>query len=340
MPDLPQKISDVLSKHFKTDEKRVGSFTKEGLFSKTYNILTNQRFLIVRKGAIVSEQSFLFLENGEENIAIRKSDELLTTRRYITLQPDEKGIYEGGELIRQIGSEYYYLEPGEEYIAFSSDAKHWGGAIPPEFDHGYFDATFQILTNQALKSFSGRGKNFKQIDVLPLSDIVSVDLLKGGLFKISILKCCIALHLHSSDLPRYKTHFLSEQREYGESFPRKISEAAGVPFAPPFIQKKDKSKTLVELYTKADLKWPFKCANCLDATQELKYAPLNISVRKTATELRKDSLDLPKLVRYDVPYCKSCFRKKAVKDQQFNGVRATLIFANESYAEEFIRINS
>lgn len=325
MLELPSKLSDVISRHLKTDEKVV-FFRKKGFFSKTYHILTNQRFLVVQKNALVSEQSFL--QDGEENIFISGKHELLTNRRLIALQPDEKGFY-------QVAIELTYLEPGEKYLSYNLNALHFGGAIPPELGSSFLDATFMVLTDRSLKSFYGYRNNFKQIDNLPISDIVSVNLARVRV--LSNRDCCILLRMRTSDEPRIFRHFMTNDRESVERFPKKISEAARVPFAMPFINAREESKVFVEFYTKTDLKWPLKCAHCMNETHDLKYRTLKIEKVKNDPP---HNVVGPKSVQYEVQYCQSCFGKKAVKSNNFNGVNAVVEFRNESYAEEFIKINS
>jgi len=332
------KISKILKLNsIDTEQDPILSFiTKGPLFSsKTHYLITKQKFYVVEdKDKSVTEKNLL--NEGESFVVLTKSFELLTDKRLIHLEIDK-------DHNPIISKEVNYLDQGEEYIYHvlgnGDFGQHNGNFEEEKAKDLALNVRFNIITNKSLKVF-GKAPDLPLLDVLEFSSIKSVGLLQGA----SMISECstIAIELKNGK-SRSITNGNFTVPSSIEEFPRKICQAAKVPFAIPFEDHSVKDRLFIEFYPKSDLKWPMKCSNCLDISDDLKFKRIKVENDKNAYNTAPHKLVGPKSVELDIPYCETCRNTlflKSVTNPGFNGVTVLLEFKNGEYAQEFIKINS
>ena len=313
----------------------LGHITKGSLFSsKTHFLITNKRFYIIDEKKTVTEKHLL--TEDESFVCITKAFEILTDKRliYLTYDDDHKLI---------ISKEVSYLIQGEKFVAHTLGngdfGQHFGDFEEDKEKELALNVRFNVLTNKSLKIFKG-APDLQILDVLDLSNIESVRLLIG---KSMISECNIIDINLNNGKSRSISNGSFSTAEYTEDFPRKFCQEAKVSFAKPFVNQSVKEKLYIEFYPKSDLKWPLKCSSCLTETSNLKYKRLKVERDSNPYNTAITSRVGPASLYLDIPYCETCnnmFLQKAVKNPGFNGVTVLLEFTNETYAQEFIEINS
>jgi hypothetical protein len=222
-----------------------------------------------------------------------------------------------------------YLEANERYICHERSPTLFLKALRPK--NSFVPGSFLILTNQRLLLLS---KELSQDDSLPLADIMWVDLAR--LHGLGSHICGIMIAVREENHPRLIEHGISEDKAPWELFPRKICDAAGIKFSIPEICASDGPGTVLSFYVKSDLQWPAKCARCEAEARILKYTRRS----RDREDKGVPGILLLSSVQFDIPYCQSCHRKKAVTIEKFDGVRAYVWFDNTTYAREFVQLNS
>ncbi|MHC4241175.1 MAG: hypothetical protein ACYS3N_07975 [Planctomycetota bacterium] len=334
---IESKGSKLISKYLKSDEK----IEDCGIGPYGILVLTNQRIFtcrtpLFRKPHI--DELTLCPREGEKNICLSPCGDIFTNQRLIALESGRNRIF-------SIKNECSYTVPDEKYIAFLYDQSQWGVTAPQPYMEpadSKIQTEYLILTDKALKSYHGKDRNFEIIDTLPLSNIEGVDFSRAASRYVRSGQVFLVL---SDGNWRGFNLGLFKERGTCEKFPKEISKAAHAQFAPPVIVAQNKKLTEVGLYTKIDLKWPSKCAQCMIESQDITYKRFKISKNVHLFEgmgfgVAATTRVGQEYVEYDVPYCKSCTKEKAVRNAFYDGIRAKLQFNNKSYAEEFVEINS
>lgn len=321
---LPIKNIPESAKQYLSPKEECKHIKSQGLFHKTYNVLTNKRMLVIKKGALISENSFV--SQDEENVSITRDLTLITTKRLIALSKKEENRYEKD-------FDFPYTASHENYVSHELKPLLTLGGNLTSDDSDLI--SFHILTNHRLLFLSNRKNMFKQISSINAKDIETVDFGRvkaGGLSHpatiISLKKIESPLLILKGDL---------HNRESAEFFPNKIAGVAGVAFAPPKQISKDNTGTYIESYVKSNMKWPYKCCKCGKSDVDLSYRILK--VEKTI-QFDQTTFPAPSSVDLKVPYCSNCGLGKAVKSEAFDGVRTTLKFTNNDYAIEWIQMNN
>ncbi len=142
---------------------------------------------------------------------------------------------------------------------------------------------------------------------------------------------------------------LIERQKINERFPRKICEITGLSFAIPQKRTGVDGMTFVNFYSKSDLVWPERCSACYLNVDGLVYDEYTVENTWLTAGYRFGSGLIPQFT-YQIPYCQRCYNERfgftknyrAVKTgwSQSNGARVELCFENQSYAIDFIQINS
>ena len=332
------KITKILkSNSIETEQDPILSFiTKGPLFSaKTDYVVTSRKFYVVEeKSKTVAEKNIL--SEGESFVVLTKSFELLTDRRLIYLEIDN-------DHNPNISKEISYLDPEEKFVSFvlgdGDFGQHNGNFGEEKAKELALEVKFNIITDKALKVF-GKAPELRLLDVLEWSSIKSIGLLQGA----SMISECSTIAIELKDgKSRSITNRNYTDPARIEDFPRKICQAANLPFAIPFENHSVKDKLFIEFYPKSDLKWPLKCSNCLSETPELKFKRLKVENDSNPHNTAPHKLVGPRSVELDIPYCETCHNTlflKSVSNPGFNGVTVLLEFKNEQYAREFIHVNS
>ncbi len=332
------KIIKILkSNSIDTEQYPILSFITQGpLFSsKTYYLITKQKFFIVEeKDKSVAEKNIL--NEGESFAVLTKSLELLTDKRLIHLGIDN-------DHNPNISKEVSYLDQGEKYVSYvlgdGNFGQHNGDFDEDKAKELALNVRFNIITNKSLKIFGG-APDLALLDVLEFSSIKSVGLLQGA----SMISECSTIDIElNNGKSRSITNGNFTDSSSIEDFPRKICQAANIPFAIPFENHSVKDRLFIEFYPKSDLKWPLKCSNCLAKTDDLKFKRLKVENDRNPYNTQAHKLVGPRSVELNIPYCETCYNTlflKSVTNPGFNGVTVLLEFKNEKYAREFIKVNS
>ena len=319
MPTSAKKIPDSVKKHLDQNEE-CKEFKSQGVFTKTYKVLTNKRLLVIKKDSLINEASFV--SQQEENVSLTKNLTLITTKRLVALSEKKENYYE-------IAFDFTYAEDQEKYISHKLNGLLWG------YDwQSHYQASFLILTNKKLILLSNRNDKYNFLESIDTDNFRSVDMMR-----ISVLsrdECCIVIRT-KDDKPHIVIQHGLNNREFAEVFPRKICEAANVSFAAPALHSTKGPDTFVEFYIKENLQFPEKCSKCGNEGVELVHRTLKLEKTILIEKVPHVGLDS---VNYRVPYCSNCYVGKAVKKNAFDGVRAILEFKNKNYANDFIRLNT
>jgi hypothetical protein len=319
MSTTVKKIPDSVKKHLDQTEE-CKELKSHGVFTKTYNVVTNKRLLVVKKDSLINEASFV--SQGEENVSLAKNLTLITTKRLVALSEKKENYYE-------IDFDCTYAEDQEKYVGHKLNAWVWG------YDwQSLYEASFLILTNNRLILLSNRNDKYNFLQSIGIDNFESVDMMRVPV--LDRKECCIIIRTKDNKPHIVIKHELNN-REIAEVFPRTISKAANVSFAAPTLHSTNGSDTFIEFYTKENLQFPEKCSKCRNEGVELVHRTLKLE--KTILFERVPHVGLDS-VSYRVPYCSNCYVGKAVKKNAFDGVRAILQFTNNNYANDFIRLNT
>ena len=319
MSTTVKQISDSIKKHLDETEE-CKELKSQGVFTKTYNVLTNKRLLVIKKDSLINEASFV--SQQEENVSLTKNLTLITTKRLVALSEKKENDYE-------IDFDFTYAEDQEKYVGHKLNAWVWG------YDcQSLYQTSFLILTNNRLILLSNRNDKYNFLKSIDIDNFKSVDMMRIPM--LGIKECCIIITTKDNKPHIVIKHELNN-REIAEVFPRKISKAANVSFAAPLLHSTKGSDTFIEFYIKENLQFPEKCSKCGNEGVELVHRTLKLE--KTILIERVPHVGLDS-VNYRVPYCANCYVGKAVKKNAFDGVRASLQFTNSNYANDFIRLNT
>ena len=319
MSTTVMKIPDSVKKHLDQNEE-CKELKSHGVFSKTYNVVTNKRLLVIKKDSLIREASFV--SQREENVSLAKNLTLITTKRLVALSEKKENYYE-------IDFDFTYAEDQEKYVGHKLNVFIWG------YDwESPYQASFLILTNNRLILLSSRNDKYNFLQSININNFKSVDMKRVRV--LSRDECCIVISTKDNKPPIVIEHTLNK-REISEVFPRTISKAANVSFASPMLHSTDGTDTFIEFYIKENLQFPEKCSKCGSEGVELVHRTLKLEKTILLEKLPHVGLDS---VNYRVPYCSKCYVGKAVKKNAFDGVRAILKFKNNNYANDFIRLNT
>jgi hypothetical protein len=321
--NLPEELRSVLN-----EDEKVVYFNKKGLFGgKIFQLITDKRILELEKDTLKERE---YLKDGEQvvdlaalSIAIQGRNEhgefgtrgnlfLITNRRFLLLKFDN------------------LIERNEYEIPFDTiDRIHISRIKAKSFFYG-------IKYGEGIKI----------------------------LLRAPGAPCSILSHLREIEnmwlFLEASSVGSGDYRANLEFFAQTLSNATDLPLSPPervvvppeLVDKEPKeylTGTVLEFYTRTDLVWPERCAACLELADEFKYDLLKLKIEKyDSLPVYKDHLE------YRIPYCERCFTSRNIKPlkwtkprqlavkQYFDstGINAFVWFENESYAMEFIRVNT
>jgi hypothetical protein len=166
---------------------------------------------------------------------------------------------------------------------------------------------------------------------------------------------CLWLSLDSDRLAYPPSAF----RENLEYLVRGLCDVTGLPLSPPeryvappdWVDKEPKmykTGTVLEFYTNTKIEWPERCSSCEELADDYHYDNLKLDVKGYTPSFLSS-------IEYKVPYCSGCYEERnlktgswridsrtpAVKEYwDFNGINALIWFENESYALDFIKVNT
>jgi len=320
MSPAVKKIPDSVKKHLDQGEE-CKELKTQGVFAKTYNVVTNKRLLVIKKDSLINEASFV--SQQEENVSLTKKLTLITTKRLVALSEKKENIYE-------IDFDFTYTEDQEKYVGHKLNNWVWGY----DWQSPYYEVSYLILTNKRLILLSNRNDKYNILQSISIDNFESVDMMRVPV--LDRKECCIVIKTKDNKPHIVIKHELNN-REIAEVFPRIISKAANASFAKPALHSTNGSDTFIEFYIKENLKFPEKCSKCGNEGVDLVHRTLKLEKTTLFERIPHIGIDS---VDYRIPYCSNCYIGKAVKKNTFDGVRAILQFTNNNYANDFIRLNT
>lgn len=233
-------------------------------------------------------------------------------------------------------------------------------AVFHEIGEYQFTGNVHLLTNQRVIVLDIGARDYI-LETVPLNMVNKVDiqiigegLLNSFMYGLHITvtgkEPIVIKHggLTTDGIDKQEMSFI-ERQKINERFPRKICELTGLSFATPLKRTGADGVIFVNFYSKSDLVWPERCSVCYQIMDGLVYDNYTVENTWLTAGYRFGSGLIPQFT-YQIPYCQRCYNERfgstknyrAVKTgwSQSNGARVELCFENQSYAMDFIQINS
>ena len=283
------------------------------------------------------------------------------------LQLDEDILFQR-KIPRFLGGSDYWLFTSQRLLMVAKNGLEEKALFTPgehtvyhEIGTLQFSGNVHVLTTHRVIVLDVGSRNYV-LESIPLSKITKVDINVIGEGLMNSFIYGLRINIADADEPTVIKHggvntegidkqemSLTEHQQVNERFPRKICEIAGLQFAIPQKRAGVRGATVVEFYSKSDLAWPARCSACYENVDGLLYDEYFLENPWLAAGY-SFGFGLIPVFTYQIPYCPVCYRERfglvkynrAVKAgwAQSNGARVELCFENQSYAMEFIQINS